>query len=55
MRINKYLAKSGLGSRRHCDKIIASGMIKVNGKVLTDYSYQVSTFDIVQFKNIGNL
>ncbi|MBO4262373.1 MAG: rRNA pseudouridine synthase, partial [Clostridia bacterium] len=32
MRINKFLAESGLGSRRACDKIIEEKRVKVNGK-----------------------
>ena len=32
MRINKYLAQCGLGSRRKCDDFISRGLIKVNGK-----------------------
>lgn len=32
MRINKYLAESGVASRRACDKLIADGRVKVNGK-----------------------
>ena len=42
MRINKYLAKCGLGSRRKCDEFISSGKIKVNGKIVTDFSLNVS-------------
>ena len=33
MRINKFLAESGVGSRRACDKIIEEGRVKINGKV----------------------
>lgn len=32
-RINKYLADCGVGSRRECDKLIADGIVKINGKV----------------------
>lgn len=31
-RLNKYLADCGVGSRRECDKLIADGLVKVNGK-----------------------
>ena len=34
-RLNKYLAACGVGSRRECDKLIDSGVVKVNGKVAT--------------------
>ena len=32
MRINKYLAACGIGSRRACDKLIEEGKVSVNGK-----------------------
>ena len=51
MRINKYLAKCGLGSRRKCDEFISSGKIKVNGKTVTNFSLNVSDDCFVQFNN----
>lgn len=33
MRINKFLAAAGVASRRECDKLIADGKVKVNGKI----------------------
>lgn len=33
MRINQYLAKQGIASRREADKLIASGKVKLNGRV----------------------
>jgi len=35
MRLNKFLAQSGLGSRRKCDALIQSGAIMVNGQLIT--------------------
>ena len=35
MRINKYLALAGLGSRRNVEVLITTGKIKVNGKVVS--------------------
>lgn len=35
IRLNKYLADCGVGSRRECDALIADGQVKVNGKVAT--------------------
>lgn len=32
MRLNKYLADCGVGSRRFCDSLIADGAVQVNGK-----------------------
>lgn len=33
MRINKFLAESGVASRRNCDKLIKDGLVTVNGRV----------------------
>ena len=33
MRINKFLAESGVCSRRNADKLIEEGQVKVNGKI----------------------
>ena len=33
MRINKYLAESGVASRRSADKLILEGVVKINGKL----------------------
>lgn len=36
IRINRFLAQSGLGSRRKVEEYILAGRVKVNGKVRTD-------------------
>lgn len=36
VRLNRYLAMCGLGSRRACDGIIADGRVTVNGEVLAE-------------------
>ncbi|MBT6143429.1 rRNA pseudouridine synthase [bacterium] len=41
IRINKYLAQSGVGSRRKVEQYITAGFVKVNGKVCTDLSTKV--------------
>ena len=33
IRLNKYLADCGVASRRECDRLIADGAVKINGKV----------------------
>ena len=35
MRINKYLASSGIASRRESDKLVQDGRVTVNGKVVS--------------------
>ena len=51
MRINRYIAQCGVGSRRKCDEYIAKGLIKINGRIKTDFSYNVKKNDLVQFNN----
>ena len=48
MRLNRFLAAAGLGSRRHCDELIASGHVAINGRVCTDFSVQPSERDHVK-------
>jgi 23S rRNA pseudouridine2605 synthase len=40
-RLNKYLAHAGVGSRRHCDELIAAGRVKINGRVVTSLGTKV--------------
>ena len=51
MRLNKFLARAGIGSRRKCDIYIADGLIKINGITVKDFSYKVLNTDSIQFKN----
>jgi 23S rRNA pseudouridine2605 synthase len=34
VRLQKVLAAAGLGSRRHCEELIASGRVEVNGQIV---------------------
>lgn len=47
MRLNKFLSHAGVASRRKCDEYIESGKVQVNGKRVTDFSYQVQQDDMV--------
>lgn len=38
MRLNRFLAAAGIGSRRHCDELITAGRVTINGKVCTNFS-----------------
>ena len=51
MRLNKFLSRCGLDSRRNCDKLIENKKILVNGKIVVDFSYQVKNDDIVTYGN----
>jgi 23S rRNA pseudouridine2605 synthase len=48
MRLNRFLAAAGLGSRRHCDELIAMGRVTINGKVCTNFSAQPELRDHVK-------
>lgn len=47
IRLNKYIANSGICSRREADKLITTGTVKVNGKTVTELGTKVSTSDKV--------
>jgi 23S rRNA pseudouridine2605 synthase len=47
MRLNKFLSHAGVASRRKCDEYIESGKVQINGKKITDFSYQVQSDDMV--------
>ena len=38
MRINKFLAKAGIGSRRGVEKYITEGRVSVNGVIIIELS-----------------
>jgi 23S rRNA pseudouridine2605 synthase len=48
MRLNRFLAAAGIGSRRHCDELIAAGRVAINGKTCTDFSMQPGGRDHVK-------
>ena len=46
-RLNKYIASSGICSRRKADELIESGAVMVNGKVVTELGFGVQPKDKV--------
>jgi 23S rRNA pseudouridine2605 synthase len=48
MRLNRFLAAAGVGSRRHCDELIAAGRVTINGQVCTNFSAQPTPRDHVK-------
>jgi 23S rRNA pseudouridine2605 synthase len=48
MRLNRFLASAGLGSRRSVEELITTGQVKVNGRVVTDLATKVSPDDAVK-------
>tara|TARA_B100001250_G_scaffold412929_1_gene445478 strand:+ start:932 stop:1636 length:705 start_codon:yes stop_codon:yes gene_type:complete len=50
-RLNQFIAKSGICSRRGAEELILSGKISVNGKVIQNLSTKVSAQDLVKYEN----
>lgn len=48
-RLNKYIAQSGVCSRREADELIKSGKIRVNNKVITEMGFQIKQGDKVYY------
>ena len=55
IRLNKYIANTGICARRQADQYIAAGNVEVNGKPMTELGYRVQPTDVVKFdgKNIS--
>ena len=51
IRLNKFIASTGLCSRREADSYIESGKIKVNGKVVTELGTRITNKDKVSLNN----
>ena len=49
-RLNKYIANTGLCSRREADEYILSGQIQVNGKRVSELGTKIKSKDVVTFK-----
>ncbi len=49
IRLNKYIAASGVCSRREADKLISAGLVSVNGKTITTLGTKVSPADDVRY------
>jgi len=52
IRLNKYIANSGVCSRRDADIYIQSGNVKVNGIAVTEMGYLVKPGDVVNFDGV---
>ena len=51
VRLNKYIAASGVCSRREADDIISRGLISVNGRRVTDLGSKVKLGDEIKYRN----
>lgn len=51
IRLNKFIANSGVCSRREADELIKMGLISVNGKTITEMGYKVNPGDEVRHES----
>ena len=49
IRLNKYVANAGIASRREADELIKTGIVTVNGQVISEMGYKVQPDDEVRF------
>ena len=49
IRLNRYIANSGICSRREADEMIEAGLISVNGEIVTQLGTKVSQDDVVKY------
>ncbi len=49
IRLNKYIANAGICSRREADDLISSGVVSINGVVITEMGTKVNPGDVVQY------
>ena len=48
-RVQKFMARAGIASRRACEKLILDGRVKINGKKVTELGTKVGIDDVVLF------
>ncbi|WP_430405660.1 pseudouridine synthase [Fluviicola sp.] len=49
IRLNKYLSNAGVCSRREADVLIQTGVVSVNGQIITEMGYKIKKGDKVQY------
>jgi 23S rRNA pseudouridine2605 synthase len=52
IRLNRYIANAGVCSRREADVLIATGVVTVNGKIVTEMGYKVNPTDVVNYGGV---
>ncbi len=50
IRLQLFMARSGVGSRRKCEELIADGFVKVNGETVTSRGLKVTNDDIITYR-----
>lgn len=51
VRLNKFLSNAGICSRREADVLIETGVISVNGEIITELGYKIGPTDVVRYDN----
>lgn len=51
MRLNRFLAAAGLGSRRGVEALVREGKVRINGHLVSDLATQVALDDVVKVGN----
>lgn len=52
IRLQKFMADSGIASRRKCEELILQGKVQVNGKTITELGTKINPEkDVVEFEN----
>jgi 23S rRNA pseudouridine2605 synthase len=49
IRLNKYIASTGVCSRRQADEFITAGLVTINGKLVTELGIKVNPGDVVKY------
>lgn len=49
-RLQKAMARFGISSRRHAEKLISQGLVKVNGSIVKEQGTKVTPEDIIEVK-----
>lgn len=49
VRLNKYIANSGICSRREADVMIKTGVVSINGEIVTELGTKVKPGDVVKY------
>lgn len=52
MRLNKYIAHSGMASRRKADELVFNGNVKINGVTCHEPGYDVQQGDVVEVNGV---
>ena len=49
IRLNKYLSNAGICSRREADVLIQTGVVSINGEIITELGYKIKPDDVVRY------